>query len=446
MNKDHPPKIESSKTLRERVEEFEFHPEVYLYPTPRMYGLLVHFALGDAIFTEEVNVYVHIPFCKQICSFCGYLKMIDSQNLRGEYVDAVVEEINLYQTILDGRKIKTLHFGGGTPSLLTPEELEQIITALRKINPAVLKTSEEVSIEATPESVEYDKFHRFKELGINRVSLGVQSFNNSEIALSKRKNLSDVSVRAIEILRKVGIPNIVIDLMIGIEGQTVKSFEESVTEALELRPETVELYALGLMPQTGLGKRSPTTLMTGEEIYRCYDIARALFLEAGYAQDCHNRYALPGRGSFLQEDYVFQGMSLIGFGAGVRSYATNVHYRNTYDSVNARKAILGYMNNIKAAQHSVESGIFLNDEEKMRQYVIGHFEEMDKDEFQRRFGAPFEKKFGSIYREIIDLDLAKDDGHILLLTPQGLTFRDLIVKQFFSDRAKEVEITYRPRR
>ena len=379
----------NNKTLRERVQEFEFHPEVYLYPTPRMYDPLTNFTLEDAIFTEDVNVYVHIPFCKQICSFCGYLKTIDSQNLRAEYVDAVVKEIKLYQNILDGRKVRTLHFGGGTPSLLTPKELEKIITSLLEVNPAVLKTSEEVSIEATPESVEESKFKQFKDFGINRVSLGVQSFNNSEIVLSKRKNLSEISIKAIESLRKIGIPNVVIDLMIGIEGQTIQSFEDSVKEAIEIRPETVELYALGLMPQTGLGKRLPTTLMGNEEIYHCYDIGRSLFLGAGYTQDCHNRYAIPGRGSFLQEDYVFQGMSLMGFGAGVRSYATNVHYRNTYESSNGRRAILEYIKNSNSGKHSVESGIFLDSEERMRQYIIGNFEKMDKDYFQQRFFTTF---------------------------------------------------------
>lgn len=435
----------NNKTLRERVQEFEFHPEVYLYPTPRMYEPLADLALEDVIFTEDVNVYVHIPFCKQICSFCGYLKTIDSQNLRAEYVDAVVEEIKLYQTVLNDRKVRTLHFGGGTPSLLAPEELEKIITALVETNPALLKTSEEVSIEATPESVEEAKFQRFKELGINRVSLGVQSFNNYEIVLSKRRNLSEVSIKAIESLRKIGIPNVVIDLMIGIEGQTIQSFEDSVKEAIEIRPETVELYALGLMPQTGLGRRLPTTLMNNEGIYRCYDIGRALFLGSGYKQDCHNRYAIPERGSFLQEDYVFQGMSLIGFGAGVRSYATNVHYRNTYDSSNGRKAILGYIKNTKSGKHSVESGIFLDGEERMRQYVIGTLEKMNKDDFKRRFSIPFEEQFGQLYQEIIDLDLAKDDGSVIQLTTKGLTFRDLIVKQFFSERAKQIEEAYRPR-
>src|SRR3989344_8820698 len=439
-------KMANNKTLRERIQEFEFHPEVYLYPTPRMYDPLTNFTLEDAIFTEDVNVYVHIPFCKQICSFCGYLKIIDSQNLRAEYVDAVVKEIKLYQNILDGRKVRTLYFGGGTPSLLTPKELEKIITSLLEVNPAVLKTSEEISIEATPESVEESKFKQFKDFGINRVSLGVQSFNNSEIVLSKRKNLSEISIKAIESLRKIGIPNVVIDLMIGIEGQTVQSFEESVKEALELRPETVELYALGLMPQTGLGKKVPSTLMADQDIYRCYELGRELFLAAGYVQDCHNRYVIPGKGSFLQEDYVFEGMSLLGLGAGVRSYAQNLHYRNTYDPLNSRKAIVDYIANINRGGNSVQSGFFLDRDERMRQYAIGRIERLDKRDFRERFGVNFEEAFKRLHTELLELSLAEENGDIQQLTLHGLTFRDLIAKQFFSKRALEIEEKYRPKR
>ncbi len=433
------------QTLGEKIQEFEFHPEVYLYPTPRMYKPLENFSLEKADFTDEVNVYVHIPFCKQICSFCGYLKTIDQEKLRSDYVDALVKEIVLYEKILRGKTVKTLYFGGGTPSLLIPTQLEKIITALLGVNPKMLQTSEEVSIEATPESVEFSKFADYRKLGMNRVSLGVQSFKDSEIVLSKRKNLSDISLKAIETLREIGVANIVIDLMIGIEGQTVQSFQDSVAGALSLRPETVELYALGLMPNTGLGRKIPTTLMTNEQIYRCYEIGRSLFLETGYKQDCHNRYVIPNRGSFLQEDYVFRGMSLIGFGTGVRSYAKNVHYRNTYNSLNSRKAIAEYMQQMNRGGHSVQSGIFLNEDEKMRQYIIGNIEVLDTNDFHSRFGVRFEEQFGELYKQMRESSLVQEDSSILKLTPKGLTFRDLIAKQFFSDETKKVEEAYRPR-
>jgi oxygen-independent coproporphyrinogen III oxidase len=438
--------MNATRTLADRIREGEFHPEVYLYPTPRMYRPLENFSLQDAEFTEEANLYVHIPFCKQLCSYCGYLKTIDEERLRRDYVDTIVKEIGLRKEALKGRIIKTLHFGGGTPSLLSSRDLEKIVKALEKVNPEILTTSQEVSIEATPESVDATKFDEYRRTGINRVSLGVQSFNCSEIAISKRCNLPEISIRAIETLREISIQHVVIDLMIGIEGQNAAAFQDSIRGALHVRPETIQLYALGLMPQTGLGIRNPLTLMTNEQIYQCYEVGRSLFLEAGYRQDCHDRYAIPGRGGFLQGDYVLQGMSLIGFGAGARSYAKNLHYRNTYDSFNGRRAIEEYMRNIEGGPHSVQSGVFLDDDEVMRQYAIGTIESLDRDNFHHRFGILFEEKFSQLYADMREWKLVEEDGSILRMTPRGLLYRDLIAKQLFSAEALKVEEAYRPGR
>ena len=433
-----------AKTLAERIAAFEFHPEVYLYPTPRMYAPLEGFSPAEAEFTVELDVYVHIPFCRQVCSFCGYLKTIDSETLRAKYVDAILGEIALRADILAERTITTLHFGGGTPSLLPPKDLERILSALLDVNPQLLDTSLEVSIEATPESVSFEKFSAYKSLGVNRVSMGVQSLDDVEIALSGRHNLSAVSLDAITMLRKVGIPNIVLDLMIGIEGQSAESFEASVRGVLSLRPETVELYALGLMPQTRLGRRTSSQLMSSQDIYRCYEIGRSLFLEAGYGQDAYNRYALPGKGSFLQEDHVLHGKSLLGFGAGARSYAKNIHWRNAYDATNPRQAILEYIQDIHEGRSPVRSGIFLSEEERMRQYVIGHIEALDTAAFREKFGVPFEERFGPLLGEMEDSGLVWADASTLRLTPRGLLFRDSIAQQFFSKDAKRLEAAYRP--
>lgn len=434
-----------SKTLTDQVKNFEFHPEVYVYPTPRTYRPISDFSLDEVDFTQDINVYVHIPFCKQICTYCGYLKVVDSKgNLKEQYVGALIKEMEMYREVLQNRTVKTLHFGGGTPSLLSSSELERIMNALLDINPNILSTADEISIEATPESVEFEKFSEYKRLGINRASMGLQTLVDSEIKLCQRNNSSEVSINAINILRKVGIPNLVLDLMIGIEGQTVESFEDSVRSLLKYKPETVELYAVGLMPNTALGIRRPH-LMSKENIYRCYDIGRKLFLESGYQQDCHNRYVIPNKGSFFQEDYVFTGMSLIGFGAGTRTYAKNVHYRNNYHTKAHRRAIIEYIEDVNASRLPVKSAIFLDSEEKMRQYAIYNIESLDKKEFRRKFGMSFAEQFPELYSELIGLELAKEDWRRIWLTPKGLNYRDLICKQIFSENVKQVEEGYRPK-
>lgn len=440
--------VAEKRSLKSRVEHWEFCPEIYVYPTPRMYEPVSNFSYQGLNLTDDLNVYVHVPFCKQFCSFCGYFKTIYTESLQSQFVDAVVKEIELRRGCFEGRTVKTLHFGGGTPSLLSPLELERIIQALIRVKPDILDTSLEVSIEATPESIELDKFRGYRQAGINRVSMGVQSLVDQEVVLANRCVESDrtsyqMLSEAFETLRGIGVPDVVIDLMIGIEGQTEESFEESLRLALTLKPETVQLYALGVMPQTALGRRKPAKLMPGKKIYDCYELGRRLFLQSGYNQDSHDRYTVHEGSGFLQGDYNIRGLSLIGLGAGSRSYSKDFHFRNTYASLNGRKALEEYMQNMSRGRHSVESGVHLDLDEQSRQYAIGHIQALNGEEFERRFGCSVEEKFGELYREMLELNLVTKEGPVWKLTPKGLLFRDLLGRQMFSARARWLEEAYR---
>jgi len=232
-------------SLAEKIRNNEFRPEVYTYPTPRAYLPIKDFSLDKVQFSDDINLYVHIPFCKQICSYCGYLKIIDNSPLIKEiYVDCIIKEMEMYKKIIRTRTIRTLHIGGGTPSLLSPENIRKIIEKIAEINPKLFMTAQEISLEASPETIEYKIFLAYKKAGINRVSIGIQSLDDQEILLCNRKNTSQVSAKAIKLLQKVGFKNVVVDLMIGIQGQTVKSFENTIHKLIKLRPDTIELYAL----------------------------------------------------------------------------------------------------------------------------------------------------------------------------------------------------------
>ena len=429
--------------LGEKIENCEFQPEVYAYPTARCYKRLEGFSIAQTEFTNEVNVYVHIPFCSQLCTFCGYLKTLNSEELRRNYVSSLVREIEMYADILGDKKVISLDIGGGTPSLLQPNELGEIMDALKEANRNMLGTAKEASIEATPESVEYDKFKEFKALGINRVSIGIESFADSEIRMSGRHNLGNASSNAIKTLKEIRFGNIVCDLMIGIEGQTTKTFSDSVDALLGLDPDTVEVYALGVIPSTVIGKRRPEGLMGNRQKYECYEIARKKFLENGYFQSCHNRYSKLEDGGYVQEDAVFKGISLIGLGAGARSYAQAIHYRNAYDGIDGRAAISRYMGKINSNGLAVETGIFLSEDERMRRYVIGNIESLDMRAFSRAFGIEFGNAFPELYKEMLSSGCAYETYNELKLTQKGLLFRDLIARQFFSSNAEALESVYR---
>lgn len=430
------------KTLKERLKESEFPAYVHTYPTNRLYEPVDNFSLDQLVLTNDVNIYLHIPFCEQKCAFCGYLTTIDGTGtFQDDYVASIIGEIEMYKRILKEKNFPTVHFGGGTPSLLTQNQLRKIFEKLKEINPNIIEHAEEVSIEATPESVEYEKFLTFRQLGVNRVSIGIESMNDKEVKLSKRHNFSDVLVRSMEILRELGIPNICCDLIYGLEGQTIESWIRSVEDLLKFKPETVEIYSLMVKPMTGLGQRGKR-VMGNKEKYDCYDIAREILLNAGYLQESQVRFILEGQGSHRQQENIFRGQSLVGFGAGSRSYAENIHYRNMFDRRFNRKAIVEYMQKLETGRLPVMSRVILDSEEKLRQYVIYNLEDVNKEEVRKRFGVGFDEKFADVKSELLDLGLGTDSSDRFQLTPTGLKYRDLIAREFFSDRVKQAEEDY----
>lgn len=386
-------------------------------------------------------MYIHIPFCDQKCTFCGYLTVIDGKgDLQDRYVDCIVKEILMHRDILESSCITSINFGGGTPSLLTTEQFRKIMAVLVEINPAILGVAKEISIEATPESIQGGKISDFKGLGINRVSVGIQTLNDTEIELSKRHNLADISIKVIHLLKDIGISNVCCDLMYGLANQTFASWTSSVLGLLELRPDTIELYSTVTIPNTPLAKLNIQG-MSNKERLRCYEFARDIFLKAGYSQDCHLRFIIPGRGAYLQQENVFAGESLLGFGVGARSYAINMHYRNSYRQKH-RDALIEYLKTIEDGRLAVSSAVLLTEEEQVRRFTIYNIEHLNKAQFQAKFGVNFEDKFPEEYQEIIALGLAQDDGLTITLTSKGLNFRDVIANNFFSKNTARQENSY----
>ncbi len=430
-------------SLLQRIHNNEFWPEVYIYPTSRAYVPLKNFSLKKVDFTDDINLYIHLPFCKRICSYCWYLKIIDTNpSLKKRYVASIIKEIDMYKDIIRTRNIKTLHFWWWTPSLFSPDTIQRIIKKIQSINPSLFITAQEISIEATPDNVTMKLFSAYKKIGINRVSLWIQSLDDKEIALCNRNNTKDISIHAIHLLQKIWFDNVVVDVMIGIEWQTVDSFIATIRRLIKIRPDTVELYALWIMPNTRISVQKKP-LMDNKDVYSCYDIGRRLFLAAWYKQDCHNRYALPGRGWFLQEDYNFAGMSTLWFGAWARTYGINIHYRNTYYSHAHFNAVLEYMQDVECGILPVKTWVSLNDEEKMRQYAIYNIEHLDKIAFLSRFGKTFAKAFPSVYKDLCHLWFIDEDALHIRLNAQWLNYRDIIDKEMFSTSILRWERAYR---
>lgn len=427
-------------TFIDRVARQEIVPYVYNYPPTRTYQMLSSFSMTDLALTPRINVYIHIPFCEQKCTFCGYLTVIDlSKKSYAPYVDAVCQELRLCAAQLAKHDIATINFGGGTPSLLAPEELGKILATIRSINPRAFETATEVSIEATPETINREKFLAYRKLGLNRVSVGIQTLDDAEIRRVKRHNLADVSVQALSILAEIGFKNICVDLMYGLPGQTFESFQASVESVLAYHPTTVELYGTVIIPGTALAQRG--NAQTDSEKLRCYDYARQRFIESGYRQDCHLRFALPG-GGYDQQANVFALESLLGFGVGARSYTENLHYRNVYDTGHSRDALRRYIDRVSHGLFPVEQGVVLSTSELERRYVVHQLEHLDENDFHRRFGRTLEEAFPQEVALLTAERILRKENSIFSLVPDFFRYRDLIAREFFSPAVRGTESTY----
>ncbi len=427
--------------LKHRILGSVSSPYVYSYPTTRSYEPLSGFSFAEAQFTRRLNVYIHIPFCEQLCTFCGYFTVLDrSSSFQERYVDAIVAEIGLHGKLLGESIIASVNFGGGTPSLLTGEQLGRIMRALIVANPRLPETAHEISIEATPESVEEEKFSAFHRSGINRVSIGVQSFNLNEIRKAGRHNSARNSTGAVKMLHEIGISNVCVDLMYGIEDQTFQSWKNSVQMTLALRPETVELYGTVSIPGTSFANRA-ASLMDDEAKLSCYAYASSAFRAAGYRQEAHLRFTLLSESGYQQQANIFRGESLLGIGVAARTYATNVLCRNITGS-DRTQVIEEYLRSISSGVIPVRDGIFLSEEEAMRQFVIYRLERLSLAEFSRQFGVSFGEEFSEHLGALIDLGLAEHDAITFSLTPKGLAIRDTIARAFFSDSVRIREEGY----
>jgi oxygen-independent coproporphyrinogen-3 oxidase len=430
--------------IQKLIESYFPVQYVYSYPTTRSYKPVQFFSYDQVEFGTDINVYIHIPFCDQKCSFCGYLTVIEKKyDERELYVDALIKEILAFAPYVQNKTVRSINFGGGTPMLLSESQVHKVINALRVVFPNFQATAIEISIEATPESVTYEKVSFLKSLGFNRISVGIQTLEHSEIMETKRHNFSEESIKAIEIIKNSGIENLCIDLMYGLPSQTTESWISTLNGIIEYLPETIELYRMVVIPKTGIAKHiDPSIIADWKKKYEMYKIAKKLLLAAGYVQESHVRFVIPQKGFYVQQTNIFKGQSLIGFGVGARTYAQNMHYRNIYSTIQSKNAVRRYIKEINDTESVVESIIDLSSDELTRRYIIYNLEHLDLDLILNNYRFDMLEKYSVLLQIYVDLGLYKKIDNSFILTDKGVYHRDLIAYSFFSENSMYLEKHY----
>ncbi len=294
--------------------------------------------------TDSIGLYIHIPFCLRKCRYCDFASFSSvGQDTRTRYIDRLCEEIESYfgQPKVG---VNTVFFGGGTPSLLSPDELSRILSSVRKT--FVLMPDAEITMEMNPGTITPDRVRAYAELGVNRASIGCQSFNENELKILGRIHNSADIYDAVNAVRSAGIANFSLDLMYGIPEQTAASFEHTLRSALALEPAHLSVYGLILEEGTPFyEQRAALQLPSEDEECDMYAKASRILGEHGFSHYEISNYARPGFESRHNLKY-WRDEEYIGVGLAAYSYYGKKRYGNTsaldeYLSVDYKQYVCG---------------------------------------------------------------------------------------------------------
>jgi oxygen-independent coproporphyrinogen III oxidase len=380
------------------------------------------------LYPMSLGIYIQVPFCQTRCTYCNFHTGVVSNAQFAPYAAAVRTEIREHQSRLQQAGIvlpnslaqeitDTIYFGGGTPSLLDPEHLRGMVDAVRD---TFLHDLREVSLEADPETIDSQKAAGWAAAGINRVSLGVQSFSDRELQAAGRIHRRTDIYRVLPILQSAGIHNISFDLIAGLPHQTPESWRNSLDELIRLAPQHVSIYLLEVDEGSRLGsellrggtKYSASAVPSDDAMAESYDLARTTLSAAGYEHYEISNFAKPGFASEHNRKY-WSRAPYLGFGAGAHSFSGTQRWANAHDaaayvqSVASGKIPIEQAETISAPQ-ALEEELFLG----LRQ-LAG----IDVDRLQRVYGASISDRF----QPLESSGLLERDGPIVRLAPKHLS-------------------------
>ena len=265
------------------------------------------------------GIYIHIPFCKRRCIYCDFFSTTQSEK-KPAYVHALCQELDMRKDYLEDEDIETIYLGGGTPSQLTQEELKEIFSTIYHIYK--VKDDAEITLEANPDDLTPEYVAMLRQLPINRISMGIQTFQEETLKLLHRRHTAQQAIEAFERCREAGFQNISIDLMYGLPGETLETWKEDLQQAIDLRPEHISAYHLIYEEDTALWKlREQHQVEEADE-----DLSVSLFstlidklTEAGYQHYEISNFCLPGLHSRHNSSY-WTGKKYLGCGPSAHSF------------------------------------------------------------------------------------------------------------------------------
>ena len=370
-----------------------------------------------------LGLYVHVPFCSAICNYCNFNRGLFDAGLKEQYVDALVREIASHA---DGAPADTIYFGGGTPSLLEPVEVEAIVAACRRA--FAVTVDAEVTLEANPETVTLERLAGFRAAGVNRLSFGVQSFRDEELQRLTRLHSAGRAAEAFRIARRAGFDNISLDLMMWLPQQTIPQWLESVDALIGLAPDHASLYILELYPNAPLREamaRGQWSLAPDDDAADMYLEAMARLDAAGYEQYEISNVARPGRHSRHNLKYWTDG-EWLGFGCGAHSTRRGVRWKNLSSTPEYIAAVTSggqvvVERRVLSAREAMEEALFMG-----LRLVRG----IDVHTVKARFGIDVWDIYRRHLEQFREAGVLIYDGRLLRLSRAGMLIANEIMTRF----------------
>jgi oxygen-independent coproporphyrinogen III oxidase len=376
-----------------------------------------------------LGLYLHIPFCAAICNYCNFNRGLFDAAVKDRYVAALIAEI---ARAGDGTEADTIYFGGGTPSLLDPAEIEEIIDACRSA--WSVTRDAEITLEANPETVTLERLEGFKAAGVNRVSFGVQSFRDDELTRLSRLHSAARAADAFQMARAAGFDNISLDLMMWLPQQTVSSWLESVETLIALGPDHASMYMLEVYPNAPLRDamaRSQWSQAPDDDAADMYLSGLDRMDSAGYVQYEISNVSRPGRESRHNLKY-WRGGDWVGLGCGAHSTCRGVRWQNVssteeYISSVASGRQPGREHRTLSAEEQFEEALFLG-----LRVSAG----VDLADVKNRHGVDVWRRFGEELQPFVDQRLLTYDGRSLRMTREGMLVAHDVMTVFIRPRVR----------
>ncbi len=381
-----------------------------------------------------LGVYLHIPFCRKRCHFCYFRVYTDKDAMAIKaYLDLAIRELELYgrRAFIGGRKPQFIYFGGGTPSFLSESQLQYLAEGMQKVLP--WDAAEEVTFECEPGTLSDHKLKRIRELGVSRLSLGVENFSDHILDINGRAHRSREIYRAYQYARELDFPQINIDLIAGMVEETEENWRECVRQTIGLAPDSVTIYQMEIPYNTHIYQemkaqgRLVAPVADWETKRRWVKYAFAELERAGYT--VASGYAVvkdPDRTRFVYRDSLWKGADLIGLGVASFSHVGGTHFQNQHD-------FEPYLAMVREGKLPLYRALTPSEEERMIRELVLQFKlgRISRSYFQKKFGVDVLVRFAEPLSKLESEGALEIAGDWVRLMRDGLLQVDRLVHEFF---------------